>query len=55
MKFSKEETVVILTQNIVDNFTIKKELIYKNRIQYLNRTYQLSIVIFQTKPMNNSI
>ena len=36
MKFSKKGTIIILNQNIVDNYTIKEELIYKNRIQYLN-------------------
>ena len=36
MKFSKEGTIIIINQNIVDNYTIKEELMYKNRIQYLN-------------------
>ena len=36
MKFSWEGTITILTQNIIDNFTINKELIYKNKIQNLN-------------------
>ena len=36
IKFSKEGTIIVLNQNIVDNYTIKEELIYKNRIQYLN-------------------
>ena len=60
MKFSKEGTIIILNQNIVDNYTIK-ELIYKNRIQYLNieneyekfSTY--SIATFQIKLMNELI
>ena len=36
MKFSKEGTIIILNQNIINNYKIKEELIYKNRIQYVN-------------------
>ena len=36
LKHAKEGTTIIISKKITDNFTIKKELIYKNRIQTIN-------------------
>ena len=36
LKHAKEGTIIVITRKIKDNFTIKEELIYKNRIQTLN-------------------
>ena len=36
LKHGKEGTIIVITRKIKDNFTIKEELIYKNRIQTLN-------------------
>ena len=36
LKHAKEGTIIIISKKIKDNFRIKEELIYKNRIQIIN-------------------